>query len=63
MNEIRKTFDTYNGEERIGAYRVLVGKPEGKRTLVRTKRKWENNIQMDVQEGQVGYGLDRSDLR
>ena len=37
------------GEGR-GVYRVLVGKPEGNRTLVRPKRRWEDNIKMDVQE-------------
>jgi hypothetical protein len=37
------------GEER-GVHRVLVGKPEGKRPLGRPRRRWENNIKMDVQE-------------
>jgi hypothetical protein len=36
-------------EER-GVYRVLVGKPEGKRTLGRTRRKWEDNIKLDLRE-------------
>jgi hypothetical protein len=41
------------GESR-GVYRVLVGKPEGKRPLGRPRRKWEENIKMDLQEvGQV----------
>ena len=35
-------------------YRVLVGKPDGKRPLVRPRRRWEDNIKMDVQE--VGCG-------
>jgi hypothetical protein len=35
-------------------YRVLVGKPEGKRPLGRPKRRWEDNIMMDLQE--VGCG-------
>ena len=35
-------------------YRVLVGKPEGKRPLARTRRRWEYNIKMDLQE--VGCG-------
>jgi len=30
--------------ERRGAYRILVGKPEGKRPFGRTRRRWENNI-------------------
>jgi hypothetical protein len=37
------------GENR-GVYRVLVGKPEGKRPLVRPRRRWEDNIKMDLQE-------------
>jgi hypothetical protein len=36
--------------ERRGVYRVLVGKPEGKRPLGRPTRRWENNIKMDLQE-------------
>ena len=37
-----------------GVYRVLVGKPEGKRPLGRPRRRWEDNIKMDLQE--VGCG-------
>jgi hypothetical protein len=33
--------------ERIGAYRVLVGKPEGKRPLGRPRHRWDDNIKMD----------------
>ena len=36
--------------ESIGAYRVLVGKPEGERPLGRPRRRWEDNIRMDLQE-------------
>ena len=36
--------------ERRDVYRVLVGKPEGKRPLVRPRRRWEDNIMMDLQE-------------
>ena len=36
--------------ERRGAHRVLVGKPEGKRPLGRPRRRWEDNIKMDLQE-------------
>jgi len=42
------------GEER-GVYRVLVGKPEGKRPLVRPKCRWVDNIRMDLQEVGCGY--------
>ena len=41
-------------EER-GAYRVLVGKPEGKRQLGRPRRRWVDNIRMDLQEVGCGY--------
>jgi len=37
------------GEGR-GVYRVLVGKPEGRRPPGRPRRRWENNIRMDLQE-------------
>jgi len=36
--------------ERRGVYRVLVGKPEGKRRLGRPRCRWEDNIKMDLQE-------------
>jgi len=36
--------------ERRGVYRVLVGKPEGKRPLGRPRHRWEDNIKMDLQE-------------
>jgi hypothetical protein len=39
---------SYDGEER-GVYRVLVGKPEGKRPLGRPRCRWEDNIKMDLQ--------------
>jgi len=42
-------------EERRGVYRVLVGKPEGKRPLGRPRRRWGNNIEMDLQE--LGCGV------
>jgi hypothetical protein len=42
------------GEER-GVYRVLVGKPEGKRPLRIPRRRWVDNIRMDLQEVGCGY--------
>jgi hypothetical protein len=33
-----------------GAYRILVGRPEGSRPLGRPRRRWEDNIKMDLQE-------------
>ena len=41
--------------QRIGVYRVLVGKPSGKRPLGRPRCRWEDNIKMDLQE--VGCGV------
>jgi hypothetical protein len=41
-------------EER-GVYRVLVGKPEGKRPLGRPRCRWVDNIRMDLQEMGCGY--------
>jgi hypothetical protein len=41
------------GEKR-NAYRLLVGKPEGKRPLGRPRRRWMDNIMMDL--GEVGWG-------
>ena len=39
-----------------GVHRVLVGKPEGKRPLGRPRRRWGDNIKMDLQEVGVGCG-------
>jgi hypothetical protein len=41
------------------AYRILVGKPEGKRPLRRQRRKWVDNIKIDRKRDRMGwYGLD-----
>jgi hypothetical protein len=49
-----------NGEKRK-VYRILVGKPEGKRPLGRPRRRWEDNIRMDLRE--IGWGgMDWIDL-
>jgi hypothetical protein len=42
-------------EERIVVYRVLVGKPDGNRPFGRHRRRWEDNIKMDLQEVGCGY--------
>jgi hypothetical protein len=48
------------GEKR-NSYRILVGKPEGKRPLGRPRRRWEGNIIMDLRE--IGWGgMDWIDL-
>ena len=47
--------------ERRGVYRILVGKPERKRSLGRPGRKWEDNIKMDLQKVGCG-GIDWMEL-
>jgi hypothetical protein len=37
-------------EKKTNVYRILVGKPEGKRPLGRPRRRWEDNIRMDIRE-------------
>jgi hypothetical protein len=49
--------------ERRGIYRVFVGKPEGKRPLGRSRRGWEDNIMLDLQEVDVGVWIGSSWLR
>jgi hypothetical protein len=49
--------------EGIGVYRVLVGKPEGKRPLGRPRRRWEDNIKTDLQEVECGVWTRLSWLR
>jgi hypothetical protein len=49
-----------NGEEKT-VYRILVGKPEGKRPLRSPRRRWEDDIRMDLRE--IGWGgMDWIDL-
>jgi hypothetical protein len=46
------------GETR-NAYRILVGKPEGKRPLGRPRRRWVDNIKMDLERDRMGWdGVD-----
>jgi len=47
------------GESR-GVYKVLVEKPQGKRLLGRPRRRWEDNIEIDLQKS--GWGMDWIDL-
>jgi hypothetical protein len=42
-----------NGEKR-NTYRILMGKPEGKRSLGRSRRRWVDNIKMDLRD--IGWG-------
>jgi hypothetical protein len=47
--------------EKKNSYRILVGKPEGKRPLQRARRRWVDNIKMDLRE--IGWdGVDWIDL-
>jgi hypothetical protein len=46
--------------ERRGAYRALVGKPEGRRPLGRPRLRWEDNIKKYLPEAGWGHGLDQS---
>jgi hypothetical protein len=46
--------------ERRGAYKILVGRPEGSIPLGRPRRRWEENIKMDFQE--AGWGMDWIEL-
>ena len=47
--------------ERRGVYRILVGKPEGKRPFGRPRHRWEDNIKMDLQE-MGSWGMDWIEL-
>ena len=51
---IRCTGHVARMGEMRSVYRVLVGKPEGKRLLGKPRRRWEDNVKMDLQE--VGFG-------
>jgi hypothetical protein len=42
--------DQIKKKEVGGAYRILLGRPEGRRPPGRPRRRWENNIKMDLQE-------------
>jgi hypothetical protein len=46
--------------EKKNAYRILVGKPEGKRPIGRPRRRWVDNIKIDIRDRMRWYGLERS---
>jgi hypothetical protein len=48
QDEMGRARSTQEGEAE--AYKILVGKPEGKRPLGRPRRRWEDNIEMDLKE-------------
>jgi len=58
---MRRAVHVVRVGERIGVYSVLVGKRDGKRQLRRSRRRWEDNIKMDIQEVECG-GIDWIDL-
>jgi len=49
VSEVARTGEEWE------VYRVLVGKPEGKRPVGRPRRRWVDNIRMDLQEVECGY--------
>jgi len=49
IRKVRWAGNVASTRERTGVYRVLVGKPEGKRPLGRSGRRWEDSIKMDLQ--------------
>jgi hypothetical protein len=60
LRRLRWTGHVARMGERRGAYRALMGKPEGRRPLGRPSRRWEDNIKMDLREAGWGHGLDQS---
>ena len=61
---MRRAVHVVRMGERRGVYRILVGKPEGKRPLARHRHRWKDNIKMDLQKWDVGLcGLDRAGSR
>ena len=52
-NLCNNTFDVF--ESCVGVYRVLLGKPEGRRPLERPRRRWVDNIRTNLQELGCGY--------
>jgi hypothetical protein len=48
--------------ERRGVYRVMVGKPEGKRPLERHRSRWDDDIKVDLQEAGLGGCMDLIDV-
>jgi hypothetical protein len=60
MKTMLFTTVTYN-YQKMNAYRILVGKPEGKRPLGRPRRMWVDNIKMDLRD--IGWdGVDWMDM-
>jgi hypothetical protein len=47
--------------KRSGAYRILVGRPEGRRPLGKSRHRWKDNIKMEIKEVELG-AMDWNDL-
>jgi hypothetical protein len=58
LRRIRWTGHVARMVQRRGAYRVLMGKTQGKRPLGRARRRWEDNTKIDLQEVGWEHGLD-----
>jgi hypothetical protein len=56
-NRMRWAGNVARMVEKRGVYRVLVGKPDGKRSLRRPRNRWEDNIKMDIKEVEF-WGMD-----
>jgi hypothetical protein len=57
--KLRLTGHVARVVERRGAYRVLVGKPDGRRQFESSRHRWEDNVKIDLRELGWGHGLDR----
>jgi hypothetical protein len=62
LTVLRNSHENFGFRLRKGAFRVLVGEPEGKIPLERLRRRWEDNIKMDVSEVGFRLGMYRSGL-
>jgi hypothetical protein len=58
---VRRVGNVARIGEKKNAYRILVGKPEGKKPLGKPRRRWVNDIKIDLKSDTMGwYRLDRS---
>jgi hypothetical protein len=55
-NEMGGACSTYEGKR--SAYRIFVGRPEGRRPLGRPRRRWQDNIKMGLQDVRWGHRLE-----
>jgi hypothetical protein len=55
---MHRAFRTYG--KRKDTYRILVGKPERRRPFGRLRRRYEDNIKINLRQVECGYGLDQS---